>query len=111
MRIMRGDSTSERLARMPGNSGAQKAQPLAHRYSALEQEGTNLIDEAGALPDQALAHSVQRLQVKLVGRLGGDKLHGRALHCLGNRFGVAEIIFLPFAICARTYFAGISRAS
>jgi hypothetical protein len=27
---------------------------------------------------------------------------------VGNRFGVAEIIFLPFA---RTYFAGISRAS
>jgi hypothetical protein len=31
----------------------------------------------------------------------------RALHRLGNRLRVAEIVFLPFAIRARTYFAGI----
>src|SRR5215468_7963977 len=90
MRIMRGDSTSERLARMPRNS-------------ALQQEGTNLIDDAGALPDQPLAHPVQRLQVKLIGRLGGDKLHRRALHRFSDRLGIAEIVFLPFAICPHIF--------
>jgi hypothetical protein len=43
-----------------------------------------------------LTHPVQRLQVELLGRLGGDEFHCRALHCLGDRFRVAEIVFLPF---------------
>jgi len=59
---------------------------------------------ASALPDQPLAYPVQRLQGELIGRLGGDKLHRRALHCLGNSFRVAEIVFLPLEY-ARTYFA------
>ena len=66
-------------------------------WMAEAQEGTNLIDDAGALPDQSLAHPVQRLQVELIRRLGGDEFHRRALHCLGNRFRVAEIVLLPFA--------------
>jgi hypothetical protein len=43
--------------------GAQEAQPLAHRNPALQQEGTNLVDDASALADQPFAHPVQRLQV------------------------------------------------
>jgi hypothetical protein len=39
---------------------------------------------------------VQRLQVELIGRLGGDELHRRALHRLSNRLRIAEIVFLPF---------------
>jgi len=46
---------------------------------------------------------VQRLQVKLIGCLGGNEFHRRALHCLGNRLRVAEIVFLPFAICAHVF--------
>src|SRR5215510_15749445 len=55
---------------------------------------------ASVLPDQPFAHPVQRLQVKLIGGLGGDEFHRRALHSLGNRFRVAEIVLLPFAIRA-----------
>jgi hypothetical protein len=89
IRIMRGD-------RRPGGEDdrqlrAREAQPLAHRNPALQQEGTNLVDDAGALADQPLAHPVQRLQVELVRSLGGDEFHRRALHRLGNRFGVAGI--------------------
>jgi hypothetical protein len=72
-----------------GQFGAQEAQPLAHRNAALEQEGAYLVDDAGALADQALAHAVQSLQVKLIGSLGGDELHGRALHRLGDRLSIA----------------------
>jgi hypothetical protein len=32
----------------------------------------------------------------LVGRLGGDEFHRRALHRLGDRFRVAEVFFYPF---------------
>src|SRR5580693_4146917 len=74
--IMRDDSPSKRVARMPGNSRRKKRRP------ALQQEGTNLIDDAGALADQPFAHPVQRLQVELVGRLGSDEFHRRALHRL-----------------------------
>ncbi len=34
-----------------------------------------------------------------IGRLGGDEFHRRTLHCLG----VAEIVFLPFAIGAHVF--------
>ena len=70
-------------------------QSLPHRYPALQQESADLIDNAGALTDQSLAHPMQRLQVELVGGLRCNKFHRRALHCLDGR----------------TYFAGISRAS
>jgi hypothetical protein len=32
----------------------------------------------------------------LIGRLGGEEFHRRALHRLGDRFGVAEVVLLPF---------------
>jgi hypothetical protein len=102
---MRGESASVCLARMPGSSARRKRnQPLPHRDAALQQEGADLIDDAGALTDEALADAVQGLQVKLVRGLGRDELHGRALHRLGDRLRIAEVAY------GRTYLAGISRA-
>jgi hypothetical protein len=40
---MRSESTSERLARMPGNSVRRKRSPWRNRNPALQQEGTNLV--------------------------------------------------------------------
>ena len=37
-----------------------------------------------------------RLDTELLNRLEGDKLHGRTLHSLGNRFRVAEVVLLAF---------------
>jgi hypothetical protein len=37
------------------------------------------------------------LQVKLVGSLGRNELHGRALHRLGDRLRIAEVVLLSFA--------------
>jgi hypothetical protein len=47
---------------------------MPHRDAALQQKGADLIDDAGALPDQSFAHAMQRLQVELVGALGRDEL-------------------------------------
>jgi hypothetical protein len=44
---------------------AQEAGTLSYRDPALQQEGTNLVDDAGALADQPLTHPMQRLQVEL----------------------------------------------
>jgi hypothetical protein len=45
----------------------------------------------GAKP---LAHPVERLQIELLGGLCRDELHGRALHCLGDRLSIAEVVLL-----------------
>ena len=50
----------------------QEAQALAHGDAALEQEGSDLVDDRGALADQARTHPMQRLQVKLLDTLGGQ---------------------------------------
>jgi len=55
-----------------------------------------LVDDAGALADQPLTHPMQRLQIELLGRLGGDEFHRRALYRLGDCFGVAKSFFCPF---------------
>jgi hypothetical protein len=38
---------------------------------------------------------MQRLKVELVSALGGDELHGRALHRFRDRLGIAIVIFSP----------------
>ena len=110
MRIMRGDSTSERLARMLGNSVRRKRGPCRTATPRSSRKARIWLMMPVRWPDQPFTHPVQRLQVELLGCLGGDEFHRRALYRLGDRFAVAEIVLLPFAY-ARTYFAGISRAS
>jgi hypothetical protein len=41
---------------------------LPYRDPTLQQKGTNLVDDAGALSDKPLTHPVQRLKVELLGR-------------------------------------------
>jgi hypothetical protein len=65
-RDMRGERTSVRVARMPGRLDPQETQSLPYRNAAFQQEGTDLINNAGALTDQAFTHAVKRLQVELV---------------------------------------------
>jgi hypothetical protein len=80
-----------------GQSLPQRTQPLSHCNPALEQEGAGLVNHRRALAHQARADPVQGLQVKLLDRLGGHEAHGGAKYGLGNRFGVAEVIFVALA--------------
>ena len=79
---------------------AQEADTLAHGDPAFQHEGANLVDDAGALRHQPLAHPMQRLQVQLLRGLGRHELHRRALHGFGNRFGIVEVVLLSLAIGA-----------
>src|SRR6185436_10001106 len=83
--------------------GTQEALSLPHRNAALQQEGADLIDDAGALADQPLPDPVQRLQIELVRRLSRNELHGWPLHSFGDRFSIAEVILLPFRIGADVF--------
>ena len=71
---------------------------MAHGDAALQQKGADLIDDAGALADQSLAHPAQRLQVELFGGLGRHELHRRPLHSLGDRLGVTKVVLLALGI-------------
>ena len=73
---------------------------MAHGDPAFQHEGTNLVDDAGALRHQPLAHPMQRLQIQLLRGLGRHELHRRALHGFGNRFGIIEVVLLSLAIGA-----------
>jgi len=53
---------------------AQEADTLAHGDPAFQHEGANLVDDAGALRHQPLAHPVQRLQIQLPPRSGRHEL-------------------------------------
>src|SRR6478735_1166294 len=78
--------------------GAQEPLSLPHRNAALQQEGPDLIDNAGTLADQALPYPVQRLQVELIRGLGRHELHGRSLHLLGDCLRITKIIPLALGI-------------
>lgn len=41
-----------------GECAAEEEAPLTHGNAALEEKGADLIDDAGALADQALTHAV-----------------------------------------------------
>src|ERR1700752_4217357 len=73
-----------------GQFRAQEADTLAHRDPAFQHEGANLVDDAGALRHQPLAHPMQCLHIQLLRGLGRHELHRRALHGFGNRFGIIE---------------------
>jgi hypothetical protein len=69
-----------------------------HRNAALQQEGADLVDDAGALADQSLAHPVQRLQVELIGSLRRHELHRWTLHRLCNRLRITEVVLLSLRV-------------
>jgi hypothetical protein len=73
-------------------------QALPYGDAPLQQERTDLIDDAGTLTDQSIADAVQRLKVELIGGLGRDELHGWALDSLGDGFRISEVILLSLRI-------------
>ena len=79
-----------------------------------QQEGADLIDNAGTPADQALPYPVQRLQVEPIRGLRRHELHRRSLHRLGDCLGIAEVILLPLRVGAnilRRHQPGIDRKS
>jgi hypothetical protein len=70
--------------------------PCPYRNTSLEEEGTQLIDEACAPLHQSIADPVNCLEVELIVRLDGDEPHGWPLHGFGYRLRIHVIILLRF---------------
>src|SRR4029077_13632773 len=76
---------------------SQEPLPLS-RNAALQEERSDLIDDAGALADQSLTHAVKRLQVELFNGLRRHKPHRRALHRLSDRLRIPKIVLLSLRV-------------
>ena len=74
---------SSRLRSSGSGSGARSLNIKSR--STLQQEGTDLVDDAGTLAYQALAHTMQRLQVQLIGCLAATKLHETTMEDRSSR--------------------------
>src|SRR6516225_8064976 len=98
-RTMRAERTSGGAAKMR-QLCSQKPLALSNRDATFQQESANLIDDAGALTDQSLAHPMQRLQIELLGGLRCHELHCGTLHRLSNGFRVTEVVLLSLRVRA-----------
>src|ERR1019366_2745839 len=73
---------------------AKPGRALRKHQTALEQESTQLVDDRGSSCDQAITHTMQCLQIELVIGLDRHKSHVLAIHCLGNRFCIKEVVLV-----------------
>lgn len=65
---------------------------------AQAKKTSDLINDRGSLCHQSTVNSVQRLQVKLLGRFQRDETNGRALRRLYDGFGITEVIFVTLEV-------------
>src|SRR6516225_1783998 len=96
-RTMRAERTSGGAAKMR-QLCSQKPLALSNRDATFQQESANLIDDAGALTDQSLAHPMQCLQIELLGGLRCHELHCGTLHRLSNGFRVTAVVLLSLRV-------------
>ena len=76
---------------------------MADRNAALQQEGTDLVDDAGTLADQARAHAMQRLQISVsipTATRGLDRIRCSELSLL---------VRLAWALKVRAIVGGVAR--
>jgi hypothetical protein len=86
---------------------ASSSRVFLARWGFARDEKSNLRfahkDRIPRVADQPLAHPARRPQIELVGCLGGDEFHRRALHRFGDGFGIAKVVSLCFRIRTHTF--------
>src|SRR6516165_9080670 len=73
---------------------AQPVEPLPHRDAVLKEKAADLIDDRGPLPHQAVAHTMQRLEIELLVRFRRYAPRGGTLHRFSNRVRIAKVILV-----------------
>ena len=77
-----------------GQGLIEGARPFWDDVAPLEEDRTELVRERRPGPDEARAHPVQGLKVKLPLRLELDEAHGGPARGFGNRLGIAVVVLL-----------------
>src|SRR6476661_570715 len=78
----------------PRHLASQIGTALAGSKATLEEKSPNLVDDARTTGDQAVADTVNRLQVELIGGLNGNETHRRPLHSLGDGLGIQIVVLV-----------------
>src|ERR1700756_1928311 len=73
---------------------AQPVEPLPHREAVLQEKAAHLIDNRGPLPYQAVAHTMQRLEIELFVRFRRYAPRRGPLHGFSNRQRIPEVILV-----------------
>src|SRR5277367_4058322 len=73
---------------------AQLGRALREHQAALQQEGTQLVDHRRSSCDQAVAHTMQRLQIELVICLDRDETHVLSIDSLRDSFCIKEVVLV-----------------
>ena len=67
---------------------------LGEDHATLEQEGSQLVDYGCSTGDKPVAHTMHRLEIKLVVRLDRNETHVLPVYRLGNGFGIEEVVLV-----------------
>jgi len=97
MRTIRGDSTSVRWAKDVRQCVAQPVEPLPHRDAVLQEKAADLIDDRGPFAHQAVAHTMQCLQIELLVRFRRHTPCRGTLHGFSNRVRISKVILVSLA--------------
>jgi hypothetical protein len=93
---MRSESTGAASLRTVRQDTSEIGAALSYDETSLEKKRAELINQGGATCHQPFAHPMKRLEIELLRCLQWNEAHGGALHGLGNRFRVNEIILIAF---------------
>ncbi len=72
----------------------QLEQSLGEDHATLEQEGSQLVDYGRSASEKPVAHTMHRLKIKLVVRLDRNETHVLPVYCLGDGFGIEEVVLV-----------------
>src|ERR1035437_3800585 len=76
------------------NTLAQLGRALREYQTALEEEGTELVNLRRSSCDQAIAHTMQSLQIELVICLARHESHVLAVNRFGDGLGIQEVVLV-----------------
>src|SRR5215470_5368669 len=76
---------------------AQPVEALPHGDAVLEEKAADLIDGRGPLPHQAVAHTMQRLEIELLVRLCRYAARRRALYSFSNRMRISKVVLVALS--------------
>src|SRR5262249_52592503 len=98
--LIKRSQPASRRARASISLDRRSMRSSSRRQSAARSSSTRTMR---GLTNQPLTHTVQSLQVELLGGPGCDELHRRALHRLGDCLGIAEVVLLPPRVGAHIF--------
>src|SRR5215475_5263146 len=88
---------------------AQPVEPLPHRDAVLQEKATDLVNDRGSLRHQAVAHTMQRLEIELLVRFWRYAPRRGTLRGFSNRMRISKVIFVSLPAWRRPVALALRR--